>query len=99
MRWGYGEGRSEQLNSSPDPDFNTDSNPTLDEEVAKDFGSTEKEMQRGMAAVGAASCFACFQKTTRWMYKPEELYKDHQLTAYFECVATTAGKYDRGMFP
>ena len=53
-------------------------------------------MEKGLGAIDAASCFACFQKTTRWLYNPDELYKDHQLKAYFDCVVATASKYETG---
>ena len=56
----------------------------------------QKEMERGLAAVGAATCFACFQRSTRWMYNPDELYKDHALNAYYQCVVQTAAKFDTG---
>mmetsp|Transcript_79235 Transcript_79235/g.226406 ORF Transcript_79235/g.226406 Transcript_79235/m.226406 type:complete len:451 (+) Transcript_79235:151-1503(+) len=67
-----------------------------DEDTAKDFGTTAKDMEKGLGAIDAASCFACFQKTTRWLYNPDELYKDHQLKAYFDCVVATANKYETG---
>jgi len=67
-----------------------------DHEVAQDFGVSQKEMEKGLAAVSAATCFACFQRTTRWMYNPTELLKDHLLTEYLKCAEQTAKKFEEG---